>query len=163
LEVRVVVEPEAGDLHPDTMTEAYPGPGVLVHSGPFTGTVVFPEGPDAGKGVGDGIGWLAAGGGGRAAVRCRLRGGRGSRLGARTRLPDPPPRRGAPPRRLPRPRPPARPAVRPGRAQVPHRRRQLPAPPGPVPLGPAQVPVRRRLVLSDGIIHQRPGRPFVEL
>src|SRR3989440_7008729 len=73
LEVRVVVEPEAGDLDADTMTEAYPGPGVLVHSGPFTGTVVFPEDPDAGKGIDDVIAWLEAEGKGRAAVNYRLR------------------------------------------------------------------------------------------
>ncbi|HMC08524.1 MAG TPA: leucine--tRNA ligase [Actinomycetota bacterium] len=73
LEIRVVVEPEAGDLDPATMTEAYPGPGILVHSGPFTGTVVFPDGPDAGKGIDDVIAWLEAEGKGRAAVNYRLR------------------------------------------------------------------------------------------
>src|SRR3990172_2760375 len=38
LPVRVVIRPEGEDLSPETMTAAYEGPGVMVESGPFTGT-----------------------------------------------------------------------------------------------------------------------------
>ncbi|MCL2789047.1 MAG: leucine--tRNA ligase [Desulfobulbus sp.] len=37
LPIRVVVQPEGDPLDPAAMTEAVDGPGVLVHSGPFTG------------------------------------------------------------------------------------------------------------------------------
>jgi leucyl-tRNA synthetase len=35
LPIRVVIEPEGGSLTPQTMTEAYEGPGIQVNSGPF--------------------------------------------------------------------------------------------------------------------------------
>ena len=37
LPVRVVIQPEGETLDPDAMTDAYPGEGVMVHSGPFDG------------------------------------------------------------------------------------------------------------------------------
>ncbi|MFZ5764558.1 MAG: leucine--tRNA ligase [Thermodesulfobacteriota bacterium] len=37
LPIQVVVQPEADELIPETMQQAYEGPGFLVHSGPFTG------------------------------------------------------------------------------------------------------------------------------
>ncbi len=39
LPIRIVIQPEgADDLNPDHMTEAWPGEGVMVNSGPFNGT-----------------------------------------------------------------------------------------------------------------------------
>jgi leucyl-tRNA synthetase len=72
LPIKVVVEPENAEpgLDAETMTEPYPGPGVLVHSGPFTGTVVF---PDTGEGIDEVIAWLEREGRGHAAVNYRLR------------------------------------------------------------------------------------------
>lgn len=43
LPVHVVVQPAEQQLAEATMTEAYTGPGVLVRSGPMTGTLVDPE------------------------------------------------------------------------------------------------------------------------
>jgi len=37
LPIRVVIKPPEGDLDPQTMEEAYEGPGIMVNSGPFTG------------------------------------------------------------------------------------------------------------------------------
>ncbi len=37
LPVRAVIQPEGEALDPDAMTEAYPGEGVMVNSGPFDG------------------------------------------------------------------------------------------------------------------------------
>src|SRR5712692_440183 len=69
--IRVVVEPEVPEeLDPDTMTAPYLGPGVLVHSGPFTGTMVF---PDTGVGIDKVIAWLEAEGKGKGSVNYRLR------------------------------------------------------------------------------------------
>jgi leucyl-tRNA synthetase len=84
LPIRVVIQPESGELDPETMIEAYTGPGVMVHSGPFNGTVVFPRGEhaagsDAGgegalkQGIDRVIEWLEAEGKGRRAVNYRLR------------------------------------------------------------------------------------------
>jgi leucyl-tRNA synthetase len=67
LEVRVVIQPpDAGDVDPSEMTEAYPHEGVMVRSGPFDG-VRSPES------IGKVIEWLEAEGKGRAAVSFRLR------------------------------------------------------------------------------------------
>jgi leucyl-tRNA synthetase len=41
--VEVVIQPESEELDGETMTEAYDGPGVMVNSGPFDGTVAVPE------------------------------------------------------------------------------------------------------------------------
>ncbi|BAT71910.1 leucyl-tRNA synthetase [Thermosulfidibacter takaii ABI70S6] len=37
LPIKVVIQPEEQTLDPETMTEAYEGPGIMVNSGPFTG------------------------------------------------------------------------------------------------------------------------------
>jgi leucyl-tRNA synthetase len=37
LPIRVVIQPEEETLDPDSMTEAYPGEGIMVNSGPFDG------------------------------------------------------------------------------------------------------------------------------
>ncbi|MCC7353810.1 MAG: leucine--tRNA ligase [Anaerolineae bacterium] len=39
LPIRVVIQPAGETLDPTTMPESYPGEGVLVHSGPFNGTI----------------------------------------------------------------------------------------------------------------------------
>jgi len=51
LPVRVVVQPEGAPLNAGALTEAYTGPGVLVASGPVTGTRVDPETHDGITGV----------------------------------------------------------------------------------------------------------------
>jgi leucyl-tRNA synthetase len=66
LPIRVVVQPEGVTLDPETMAEAYDGPGVLVNSGAFDGTAV-PEGVPAV------IAWLDEQGRGKAEVTYRLR------------------------------------------------------------------------------------------
>lgn len=43
LPVRIVVQPADRPLDPETITDAYTGPGVLVNSGPATGTAINPE------------------------------------------------------------------------------------------------------------------------
>ncbi|MGH2733095.1 MAG: leucine--tRNA ligase, partial [Actinomycetota bacterium] len=70
LDVAVVVQPEEGELNGETMTQAYSGAGVMVSSGPFTGTAVFPE---TGEGIDKVIAWLEAEAKGRGAVNFRLR------------------------------------------------------------------------------------------
>jgi leucyl-tRNA synthetase len=67
LEVRVVIRPpDAGNLDPDAMTEAYPHEGVMVRSGPFDGT----PSPES---IGRVTSWLEDRRLGRAAVSYRLR------------------------------------------------------------------------------------------
>ncbi len=66
LPVRVVIRPGDRELDPDAMTEAWPGAGVMMDSGPFDGTP-SPEG------IGAVTRWLEAEGKGRAAVTYRLR------------------------------------------------------------------------------------------
>ena len=68
--IKVVVQPEDEELDSETMTHPHTGPGVLVHSGPFTGTVVFPE---TGEGIDQVIAWLESEGLGHATVNYRLR------------------------------------------------------------------------------------------
>lgn len=70
LEVRVVIQPEGDQLDVETMTEAYSGPGVMVNSGDFDGTVVFPE---TQEGIDRVIAWLEEEGKGRGATNYRQR------------------------------------------------------------------------------------------
>lgn len=37
LPIRAIIQPEAGPLNPEDMTEAYTGPGIMIHSGEFDG------------------------------------------------------------------------------------------------------------------------------
>ncbi len=67
LPVRVVYRGPEGDLDPETLTEALPHGGFLVHSGEWDGT---PEGPQA---VRRAIEWIEARGLGRGKVGYRLR------------------------------------------------------------------------------------------
>ena len=64
--VRVVIQPEGETLDGDTMTEAYAGEGVIVHSGPFDGRST----PDS---IDEVIAWLEAEKRGRGAINFRLR------------------------------------------------------------------------------------------
>ena len=41
--IKVVIQPEGEELRPETMEQAWEGPGVMVHSGPFDGTAT-PDG-----------------------------------------------------------------------------------------------------------------------
>lgn len=70
LPVQVVVQPEGASLEGDTLTEAWPGAGIMVNSGPLDGVV-------AGKGEGESvqraIAWLEAEGRGNREVNYRLR------------------------------------------------------------------------------------------
>jgi leucyl-tRNA synthetase len=66
LPIRVVVQPPDGRLNSETMTEAWPGEGVMVHSGPIDGTTT-------GQSIPKTIEWLTERGLGRRAVRYRLR------------------------------------------------------------------------------------------
>ncbi len=66
LPIRVVIQPEGETLDPETMSEAYSGPGRLVNSPPFNGVEV----PDHVPVI---IEWLAAEGRGSADVNFRLR------------------------------------------------------------------------------------------
>ncbi len=66
LEIRVVIAPEGQDVDADSMTEAWPHEGVMVHSGPFDGT----PSPDSIEAV---TRWLEDQGKGRHAITYRLR------------------------------------------------------------------------------------------
>jgi leucyl-tRNA synthetase len=66
LPVRVVVQPAERTLAAETLAEAWPGEGVMVHSGPLDGT-------PTGQSIQQAIDWLAERGLGRRAVRYRLR------------------------------------------------------------------------------------------
>ncbi|HEV2778485.1 MAG TPA: class I tRNA ligase family protein, partial [Actinophytocola sp.] len=67
LPIRVVVQPKGEpDLDPATMTEAYPGPGILVNSGPMDGKRMPEQLPDV-------IAYLEETGRGRFEVNYRLR------------------------------------------------------------------------------------------
>jgi leucyl-tRNA synthetase len=70
LTVRVVVQPDGQALDGETMTEAWPGDGMMVNSGPIDGT---PAGKGPGKSVKATIAWLDAHGAGKGAVTYRLR------------------------------------------------------------------------------------------
>jgi leucyl-tRNA synthetase len=66
LEIRVVIQPPDGALDPETMTEAYPGEGVMANSGEFDGTPT----PASIEKVTD---WLAGKGLGSHATNFRIR------------------------------------------------------------------------------------------
>jgi leucyl-tRNA synthetase len=69
--IRVVVQPEeSSPLDAETMTGAVPGEGVLVNSGPFTGTGVDPE---TQEGIAEVISWLEVEGRGKRKVNYRQR------------------------------------------------------------------------------------------
>jgi leucyl-tRNA synthetase len=70
LPIRVVVQPPGQTLDPTTMTEAWPGEGVMVNSGPLDGV---PAGKGEGESVKAAIAWLEANGKGKGAVSYRLR------------------------------------------------------------------------------------------
>lgn len=70
LEVRVVIQPEGESLDGETLTAAYSGAGVMVNSGPFDGTVIFPE---TMQGIDDVIAWLDKEGKGKPTINYRLR------------------------------------------------------------------------------------------
>ncbi len=70
LPVRVVVQPPDATLDGDTMTEAWPGDGVMVNSGPING---IPAGKGEGQSVKATIAWLEANGKGKGTVTYRLR------------------------------------------------------------------------------------------
>ena len=70
LPIKVVIQPEGETLDALTMDEAYSGPGVMVASGPFDGTVVSTEDQ---AGIDDVIGWLEKEGKGKGRVNYRQR------------------------------------------------------------------------------------------
>jgi leucyl-tRNA synthetase len=70
LPVKVVVQPEGEELDGDTMTAAWPGDGVMVHSGPLDG---IPAGKEAGQSVVKAIAWLEENGKGKGTANFRLR------------------------------------------------------------------------------------------
>lgn len=70
LPVRVVIEPEGEELDGETMSGAYAGPGVMVHSGPFSGNLVDPSSKE---GIDKVIEWLADNETGHATINFRLR------------------------------------------------------------------------------------------
>ncbi len=73
IEVRVVIQPEGATLDGATMTEAAPGAGVMVNSGPFDGTAVTEDRGRKNPGISAVIDWLEEKGIGHAAVNYRLR------------------------------------------------------------------------------------------
>ncbi len=70
LPVRVVVQPEGQSIDGDTLTEAWPGDGVMVNSGPLDG---MPAGKGEGQSVAAAIAWLEANGKGNGEANYRLR------------------------------------------------------------------------------------------
>jgi len=70
LNVKVVVQPEGATLDGATMTEAWPGEGIMVHSGPLDGT---PAGKGEGQSVETAIAWLETAGKGEGQDNFRLR------------------------------------------------------------------------------------------
>jgi leucyl-tRNA synthetase len=70
LSVIAVIEPPAGPLDPATMTEAWPGEGIMINSGPLDG---IPAGKGDGQSVKAAIAWLEANGRGKGTIIYRLR------------------------------------------------------------------------------------------
>lgn len=70
LDIKAVVQPEGESLDGRTMAEAWPGEGVMVHSGPLDG---IPAGKGKGQSVAKAIAWLEAEGKGQGQANYRLR------------------------------------------------------------------------------------------
>ncbi|MBD2460871.1 leucine--tRNA ligase [Oscillatoria sp. FACHB-1407] len=70
LPIKVVVQPPDQELSAETMTEAYPHEGVMVHSGPLDGV---PAGKGEGQSVLTAVKWLEANGKGKGTITYRLR------------------------------------------------------------------------------------------
>ena len=70
LDIKVVVQPEGETLDGATMAEAWPGEGVMVHSGPLDG---IPAGKGEGQSVEKAIAWLEKEGKGEGQDNFRLR------------------------------------------------------------------------------------------
>ncbi|MEL6402382.1 MAG: leucine--tRNA ligase [Cyanobacteria bacterium J06626_4] len=70
LDIKVVVQPEGETLDGATMAEAWPGDGVMVHSGPMDG---LPAGKGEGQSVEKAIAWLEKAGKGEGQDNFRLR------------------------------------------------------------------------------------------
>ncbi len=70
LPIQVVVQPAGEPLDSATMTEAYPGEGIMVRSGPLDGVAA---GKGKGQSVAAAIDWLEAQGKGKGTVNYRLR------------------------------------------------------------------------------------------
>ena len=70
LPVTVVVQPPDGTLEGEKLTEAWPGEGIMVNSGPLNG---IPAGKGPGESVNAAIAWLEAQGLGTAQANYRLR------------------------------------------------------------------------------------------
>lgn len=70
LPIKVVVQPPDQPIDADTMTEAYPGEGVMVHSGPLNGV---PAGKGTGQSVEAAVQWLEQNGKGKGTANYRLR------------------------------------------------------------------------------------------
>jgi leucyl-tRNA synthetase len=64
--IKVVIKPVDGELDPDKMEEAYEGEGIMVNSGPFTGT-------PSKEGIEKVINWLEEKGIGKRSVQYKLR------------------------------------------------------------------------------------------
>jgi leucyl-tRNA synthetase len=73
IEVRVVIQPEGAALDGKTMSEAYPGAGVMVNSAQFDGTPATEAKGRKNPAIAAVIDWLEAKGIGREAVNYRLR------------------------------------------------------------------------------------------
>jgi leucyl-tRNA synthetase len=70
LPIIVVVQPEGQEVDADSMSEAWPHDGVMVHSGPINGV---PAGKEDGQSVKAAIAWLEAHGKGKGTINYRLR------------------------------------------------------------------------------------------
>ncbi len=73
LPVRVVIQPEGETLNGDTMTEAYPGEGVVVNSGPLNGTPASREKGRKNPAINKVIDWIQDKGFGKESINYRLR------------------------------------------------------------------------------------------
>ncbi len=73
LPIRVVIQPEGDPLNPNTMTEAYPGAGVMVNSAQFNGTPATIDKGRKNPAIRAVIDWLEGQGIGEEAVTYRLR------------------------------------------------------------------------------------------
>lgn len=70
LSIAVVVQPQGESFDAETMTEAHPGEGVMVNSGPLDG---IPAGKEKGQSVEAAVQWLEQNGKGKGTANYRLR------------------------------------------------------------------------------------------